>query len=140
MRIYANSYGEIVLSESKLRDQFTEAIENYAGCSADDCFTNIKIQEDQSGVTVDIEAEIYFDQQNEVMMDYDEYRDCMIYDCGLSPDQIQTRSEFYESLRNQPTLVDKMDEILKQYNPDWYFELYDACHIQAYLDNCILEA
>lgn len=139
MRIYANSYSEIVLSESKLREQFIEAIEKYAGCSADDCFTNIKIQEDQGGVAVDIEAEIYFDQQNEVMMDYGEYRDCMIYDCGLSPDQIQTRSEFYESLRNQPTLVDKMDEILKQYNPDWYFELYDACHIQAYLDNAVLE-
>lgn len=138
MRIYANSYGEIVLSESKLREQFIEAIENYAGCSADDCFTNIKIQEDQGGVTVDIEAEIYFDQ-NETM-DYDEYRNCMIYDCGLSPDQIQTRSEFYEDQRNQPTLVDKMDKIIQQYNPDWHFELYDACHIQAYLDNAVLEA
>lgn len=129
---------KIIVSESELKQQFIDAIEKHSGCSIDDCFANIDITEDQGGVMIDIEAEIYFDQ-NEVM-NYDEYRDCMIYDFGLSPDQIQTRSEFYEDQRNQPTLVEIMDNIIKAYNPNWYFELYNACRIQAWLDNCILEA
>ena len=122
-----------VVSKSELRQQFIDAFE-VSGCSADDCLANIKIQQEPDGVMVDIEAEVYFDQ-NEVLLDYSEYKSIM-EEVGQS---ILSKSEYYNSMRNQPTLVDKMDAVIQQYNPDWYFELYNACHIQAYLDNCILE-
>lgn len=140
----SGSTNKIILSKSELTQQFTDVFNQAEGGVSDEfnpaeeLFLRIDIAQDGDGVMVDIEAETYFDQNN--ILDYDEYRDIMIYDCGLDPSEIQTRSEYYQDKYNAPTLETKMNEVLKQYNPDWYFELYDACHIQAYLDNCILEA
>ena len=146
MRIYASRGGKTVVSKSKLEQQFTDAFRNGmgdyldpdGGDSAKDYMLRIDIHEDEQGrVIVDIEAEIYFDHNE--MMDYSEYRDIMKYDCGLPNDQIMSKSEYYESMRNTPTLKDEMNKILKSYNPNWYFELYNACRIQAWLEDCILK-
>jgi len=36
-------------------------------------------------------------------------------------------------------LIERMNKVLKTYNPSWYFDMYDSCTIVAGLGNCILE-
>lgn len=135
MKIYANTSG-ITLSKSELTKAFTEAFNTYMGeGAADDYFLRLDIYQDGDGVMVDIEAETTFDE-NDNGLTYDEYVSIM-KEVGQQPMSI---SEFYQEMADQPTLEERMDSILKTYNPEWYFELYNACRIQAYLDNAILVA
>lgn len=141
MKIYANTSGQITLSKSELTQQFTDAFNNhFGGVSADfnpaeDYYLRIDINPDGDGVMVDIEAETDFDA-NEVLMDYYEYKSIM-EEVGQP---FQSKSDYYDEFYNQPTLIDKMNEVIQAYNPEWYFELYNACRIQAYLDGAVLEA
>ncbi len=145
MKIYASMGGKTIVSKSKLEQQFTEVFRKHmgdyldpdGGNSAEDYMLRIDIGEDSGAVKVDIEAETYFDQNE--MMDYSEYRSIMIYDCGMSPSEIKSKDEYYADMYKEPTLEDAMTAVLKSYNPNWYFELYNACRIQAWLDECILK-
>lgn len=137
------STGQIVISKSKLTQQFIDTFNEAMGGGIDgsspdlEYYLSISIVPavpDEDGAMVDIEAETYFDQ-NETM-DYYEYKS-LVEEFGDG--KIMSKDEYYQDMYNQPTLVDKMNKVIQAYNPDWYFELYDACHIQAYLDNCILE-
>lgn len=141
MKIYANTSGDITLSKSELTQQFTDAFNShFGGISKDfnpakDYYLRIDINQNGDGVMVDIEAETYFDE-NEVLMDYYEYKSIM--DEVGQP--FQSKSDYYDEFYNQPTLIDKMDDIIKAYNSGWYFEPWNACRIQAYLDGAVLEA
>ena len=141
--IKSSNSSPIVLSKSELTQQFTDVFNKAMGGDydisskpSDEYFLRIDINQDDDGVMVDIEAETYFDS-NENTLSYSEYRSIME---ELGETNIQSRSEYYQSMQESKTLVEKMDEVIKAYNPDWYFELYDACRIQAYLDNAVLEA
>ena len=141
---------KIILSKSELTQQITDTFNKFFGGvsvednynPAKDYFLRIDIHEEESGsisapyncVVIDIEAETYFDE-NEVLMDYSEYKSIM-EEVGQPA---MSRSEYYSDLSNRPTLKDKMNEVIKAYNSEWYFELYNACRIQAYLDNAVLE-
>ena len=133
----SSNNGAIVLNKDTLTRQFTDVFNKAMGgdTSAEAYFLRIDIKEEFDGVLVDIEAETYFDE-NENLLDYEEYRSIM--------DEVgkpaMSRSEYYQSMNDRETLEEKMDKVIKAYNPDWYFELYNACRIQAYLDNAVLEA
>lgn len=139
--IHASSDTLRVLHKAKLIQEFTDAFNNhFGGVSADfnpakDYYLRIDINQDGDGVMVDIEAETDFDA-NEVFMDYYEYKSIM-EEIGQP---FQSKSDYYDEFYNQPTLENKMDEVIQAYNPEWYFELYNACRIQAYLDGAVLEA
>lgn len=138
--IHASSDTLRVLHKAQLIQQLTDAFNNhFGGVSADfnpaeDYYLRIDINQDGNGVMVDIEAETDFDA-NEVFMDYYEYKSIM--------DEIgqpaMSKDEYYQDLYAQPTLEEKMNKIIQAYNPEWYFELYNACRIQAYLDDAVLE-
>lgn len=145
------STNKIILSKSELTQQITNTFNKFfGGVSVEDNFNpaedyclRIDIHEEECGsvsapyncVVIDIEAETYFDE-NEVLMDYSEYKSIM-EEIGQPA---MSRSEYYRDLSNRATLEDKMNEVVKAYNPEWYFELWNATRIQAYLDNAVLEA
>lgn len=130
---------KIILSKSALEQQFTDTFNQAMGQDSDfnpatELFLRIDINPDDNGILVDIEAETYFDETTS--LSYNDY-----YDLMLEFDQpAMSEAEYYDSKANDTTLVDKMTEVIKAYNPEWYFELYNACRIQAYLDNAVLEA
>ena len=135
--------GSITLSKSELTQQFTDVFNKAMGGDydetsnpADNYFLRIDINQDGDGVMVDIEAETYFDN-SETPISYSEYKSIME---EIGETNIQSKAEFYQSMHERETLVEKMDKVIKAYNPDWYFELYNACRSQAYLDNAVLEA
>ena len=134
---------KIVLSKSRLTQQFTDAFNKTMGGElnegsdpASEYLLRIDIKQDGDAVVVDIEAETYFDA-TETPLDYSEYRAIMR---EFGETNIQTKDEYYQSMWNRETLENAMDKVIKSYNPDWYFELYNACRIQAYLDDAVLKA
>lgn len=146
--IHASSDTLRVLHKAELIQQFTDVFnQHFGGVNADfnpaeDYCLRIDIHEEECGsvsvpyncVVIDIEAETYFDE-NEVLMDYYEYKSIM-EEVGQP---FQSKSDYYDEFYNQPTLIDKMDDIIKAYNSGWYFEPWNACRIQAYLDGAVLE-
>lgn len=132
--IKSSNSSPIVLSKSTLEQQFTDTFNQAKGQdAAAEFFLRIDINKDGDGVFVDIEAETYFDETTS--LSYEDY-----YELMLEFDQpAMSETEYYQSKADNDTLVDKMDAVIQAYNPDWYFELYNACRIQAYLDNAILE-
>lgn len=131
------------ISKSKLKDQIIKTFNKHMGgdleenpkyAPNEEYMLNISIKEDGDYIMVDIEAETYFDQN--ATMSYWEYKSLME---EFGTGKLMTKDEYYDQMSNTPTLVDDFDKLIKSYNPDWYFELYDACHIQACLDNCKLE-
>ena len=151
--IKSSNSSPIVLSKSALTQQFTDVFNKAMGGDyiepsdprpADEYMLRIDIHEEECGsvtapyncVVIDIEAETYFDER-EIPIDYSEYLSIMN---ELGETNIQTKSEFYQDMYNRETLEDKMNAVIKAYNPEWYFELWNACRIQAYLDNAVLEA
>lgn len=139
MKIYSSSRNRyITVSKSELEEQLKAV---FRGSLTDPDFDpvkefdlNIDIYEDQGGVVVEVAAEYYFDHK--AFMDYSEYKS-LIDEFG---GDLMSSDEFYARQANKKTMEEKMTEVLRSYNPDWYFELYDACHIQAFLDDCNLVA
>jgi len=128
--------------EAYLTDAFNKAmgaeLEEVAGIEskytpAEDYLLRIDITQEGNGVKVEMEAETYFDHND--FIDYGEYKSIM-REFGETP---MSKDEYYQMMYNAPTLEDKMNEVIKAYNPNWYFELYNACRIDAYLDDCKLE-
>lgn len=134
------SYGKTTVSASKLEKELTDTFNKYM-CSdeefdaADQYFLNIDIHQEDQYVVVSVEAETYFDTVEH--MSYGEYKSLMT-EFGYT-DNLMSKDEYYDSIRNTKTLEEEMTDVLKKYNPDWYFELYNATKIAAYLDDCILK-
>ena len=134
------SYGKTTVSASKLEKELTDTFNKYM-CSdeefdaADQYFLNIDIHQENQYVVVSVEAETYFDTVEH--MSYGEYKSLMT-EFGYT-DNLMSKDEYYDSIRNTKTLEEEMTDVLKKYNPDWYFELYNATKIAAYLDDCILK-
>lgn len=136
------------ISKSKLESQLTQAfnkamgaeLEEAAGIEskytpAEDYLLRIDItQERPDMVKVYMGAEVYFDHND--FIDYGEYKS-IIREIGETP---MSKDEYYKMMYDAPTMQDKMNKVIQQYNPDWYFELYDSCSIAAWLDDCKLEA
>lgn len=132
------SYGKTIVSASKLEKELTDVFNKSMGSdgdfdAADQYFLNINISQKDQYVYVEVEAETYFDQNEK--MSYGEYKSLM-QEFGY---EYMSRDEYFDSLRNTKTLEEEMTDVLKKYNPDWYFELYNATKIAAYLDDCILK-
>lgn len=134
------SYGKTTVSKSQLEKELTDTFNKYM-CSdeefdaADQYFLNIDIHQEDQRVVVSVEAETYFDTVEH--MSYGEYKSLMA-EFGYAYN-LMSKDEYYDSIRNTKTLEDEMDTVLKKYNPSWYFELWNATEIRAYLDDCILK-
>lgn len=138
----SSNNGAIVLNKDTLIKQFTDVFNKAMGGDydetsnpSDEYLLRIDINQDGDGVMVDIEAETYFDN-SETPLSYSEYKSIME---EIGETNIQSKSEYYQSMHERETLVEKMDKVIKAYNPNWYFEMWNACRIQAYLDNAVLE-
>lgn len=140
IRILKESYGKTTVSKSQLEKELTDTFNKYM-CSdeefdaADQYFLNIDIHQEDQYVVVSVEAETYFDIVEH--MSYGEYKSLMA-EFGYT-DNLMSKDEYYDSIRNTKTLEDEMDIVLKKYNSSWYFELWNATEIRAYLDDCILK-
>lgn len=144
MKIYANMLGGaddlIIVSESELRQQLTDVFTRFIGtgdtnlASPEDYFFRIDFSDEGNNwIRLEVAAEIDFDYVEH--LDYWEYSSLM-EEFGFSP----MSKEDYFNQKSPETLIERMNKVLKTYNPSWYFDMYDSCTIVAGLDNCILEA
>ena len=138
MRIYANMSGGvddlIVVSESELRQQLTDVFSRFIGDSSpEDYFFRIDFSDEGNNwIRLEVAAEIDFDYVEH--LDYWEY-DSLMQEFGYP----SMSKEDYFNQQLPETLIERMNKVLKTYNPSWYFDMYDSCTIVAGLGNCILE-
>jgi len=132
----------IVISKSQLEKELTDTFnkhfgydyeELYGQLPSDDYMLRVDIGKEDENIKVSMEAEAYFDEND--FIDYGEYKS-ISRELGETP---MSKEEYYRMMYDTPTLKDKMNEVLKKYNREWYFELWNPTKIDAWLDNCILK-